>query len=88
MKANRASATLIARQRGCLLESSYDRINGFDLLLWAPDGMAFKGIGARCSADLAGQGCLRDEMDWSKTIESIERTAALGFDAADDDEDD
>ena len=88
MKANRASATLIAQRRGCLLESSYDKVNGFDLLLWAPDGMEFRGIGARCSADLAGQGCMRDEMDWAKTIESIERTAALGFVEAEDDDED
>ena len=80
MNPGKAAALRAAAKHDCLLEISFDRANGFDLLLWAPDGMEFRGIGASCSADLAGQGCARDEMDWSKTIESIERTIALGFD--------
>ena len=79
MNPGKAAALRAAAQHKCQLEVSYDRVNGFDLLLWAPDGQAFVSSDARCTADLAGQGFLRDEMDWEKTIASIQKEIAAGF---------
>lgn len=85
---SKAAAKLIAKRHDCLLECDYDKVNGFTLLLWAPDGKAFAGIGASRSADLHGQGCLLKEIDWAKVIDDIQRTVAEGYIDAEDDEDD
>lgn len=85
-KPNKITAGLLANRLGCSLEVIYDRVKGYKLLLWAPDGMAFSRMGESYSADLAGQGCMRNEMDWAKTIEDIERTVAEGFVKSKDDE--
>ena len=86
IKSNLIIAGLVADRLGCLLEVSYDRVKGYKLLLWAPDGMAFSRMGESDSADLAGQGCKRSDMDWAKTIEDIEKTVAEGFVKSRDDE--
>ena len=83
---SKAAAKLIAERLNCLLECDYDKVNGFTLLLWAPYGKAFAGIGACCSADLHGQGCLLKEIDWAKVIADIQRTAAEGYVDAENDE--
>ena len=86
MNPGKAAAMTAAAQHDCLLEVAYHRVNGFDLLLWAPEGLQFRGLGTTYTAHLAGQGCLRDEMDWGKTVESIEHEVARGFEEDEDGE--
>jgi len=82
----KAAAICFAEKHNCAIEISYDRVTGFDLLLWAPDGQAFVSSSARCTADLAGQGFLRDEMDWERTIATIQKAIEAGFVYAEDEE--
>ena len=88
MNHGNAAAIRFAEKHNCAIEISYDRVTGFDLLLWAPDGQAFVSSGARCTAHLAGQGFLRDEMDWEKTIATIQKAIEPGFVYAEDEEGD
>ena len=79
-KLSKRDAVQFAASRGCLLDANYTHVEGWDFALYAPDGHVFRGQDCNVSCDIAGQGHLRDQINWQLVIDSIRAETDAGFD--------